>query len=99
MKIQTDSTCATQLLSNSGNRDHQHASLVLQFDELRRHDWEFKIQHIYREGNCLADLLANIGHLFSLGLHLIDSSTPAVAHWLSYVRLKSSQPRLVLRNL
>ncbi|CAN1157675.1 hypothetical protein LINPERPRIM_LOCUS27371, partial [Linum perenne] len=60
---------------------------------------EVKIQHIYKEGNCLADHLANIGHLFHLCLHLIDSSTPVVAHWLAYDRLRSSQLRLVLRNL
>ncbi|CAN1354950.1 Putative ribonuclease H protein At1g65750 [Linum perenne] len=80
LTIQTNSACAIQLLSNSGNRGHQHASLVLQFDELRRRDWEVKIQHIYREGNCLADHLANIGYLFFLGLQLIDSSTPAMTH-------------------
>ncbi|CAN1807495.1 hypothetical protein LINPERHAP1_LOCUS25055 [Linum perenne] len=55
--------------------------------------WEVKIQHIYREGNFLADHLANIGHMFRFGLHLIDSSTLAVAS------IRSSQPRLVLRIL
>ncbi|CAN1163136.1 Putative ribonuclease H protein At1g65750 [Linum perenne] len=99
LMIQTDSACAIQLLRDMRNYDHQHASLMLQFEEMLKHDWEVKMQHIYREGNFLADHLANIGHLFPFGLHLIDSSTPAVAHWIAYDRLRSSQPRLVLRTL
>ncbi|CAN1165503.1 Putative ribonuclease H protein At1g65750 [Linum perenne] len=99
LMIQTDSACAVQLLQNTRNFDHQHASLILQFEELFRRDWEVKIQHVYREGNFLADHLSNIGHLFPFGLHLIDGSTPAVAHWIAYDRMRSAQSRLVLRTL
>ncbi|CAN1797499.1 Putative ribonuclease H protein At1g65750 [Linum perenne] len=99
LMIQTDSACVVQLLQNTMNFDHQHTSLILQFEELLPRDWEVKIQHVYREGNFLADHLANIGHLFPFGLQLIDGSTPAVAHWIAYDRMRSSQPRLVLRTL
>ncbi|CAN1151625.1 Putative ribonuclease H protein At1g65750 [Linum perenne] len=90
--IQTNSAYVVQLLQHTRNFDHQHESLILQFEELLRRDWEVKIQHIYREGNFLADHVANIGHLFPFGLHLIDGGTPALAHWIAYDRMRSSQP-------
>ncbi|CAN0829758.1 Putative ribonuclease H protein At1g65750 [Linum grandiflorum] len=75
--IQTDSTCAVQLLQATDKHDHQHAALVLKY-------WEISIIHIYREGNFMADSLANEGHSLSFGLHLLDDRHPAVARWLAY---------------
>ncbi|CAN0825240.1 hypothetical protein LINGRAHAP2_LOCUS345 [Linum grandiflorum] len=54
-------------------------------------------QHVYREGNCLADHLAGRGHGLPLGTQAVDVSDPAVASWIAYDHLRSSQPRLVLR--
>ncbi|CAN0842055.1 Putative ribonuclease H protein At1g65750, partial [Linum grandiflorum] len=95
--IQTDSLAASKLLQQRDNPDHQHASLVLQFQQLLRREWEVKLFHVYREGNCLADHLVGRGHGLPLGTHPVDVSDPAVASWLAYDRLRSSQPRLVLR--
>ncbi|CAN0903393.1 Putative ribonuclease H protein At1g65750 [Linum grandiflorum] len=95
--IQTDSLAASKLLQQRDNPDHQHASLVLQFQQLLRREWEVKLFHVYREGNCLADHLAGRGHGLPLGTHPVDVCDPAVASWIAYDRLRSSQPRLVLR--
>ncbi|CAN0896461.1 hypothetical protein LINGRAHAP2_LOCUS18505, partial [Linum grandiflorum] len=54
------------------------------------------ISYIYREGNCLADYLASRRHGLPLGTHSVNVSDPAVATWIIYDRLRSSQPRLVL---
>ncbi|CAN0838514.1 hypothetical protein LINGRAHAP2_LOCUS2194 [Linum grandiflorum] len=59
--------------------NHQHASLILQIQELIRRDWDVQINHIYREGNCLADYLAGRGHSLPVGTHNIAVSDPAVA--------------------
>ncbi|CAN0873717.1 Putative ribonuclease H protein At1g65750, partial [Linum grandiflorum] len=95
--IQTDSLAASKLLQQCDNPDHQHASLVLKFQQLLRREWEVKLFHVYREGNCLADHLAGRGHGLPLGTHHVDVSDPAVASWIAYDRFRSSQPRLVLR--
>ncbi|CAN1142459.1 Putative ribonuclease H protein At1g65750 [Linum perenne] len=97
--VQTDSKCALQILTNSTDTDHQHAAAILKFQELTKRDWTLKMNHIYREGNALADHLANSAHSMALGLHQIDSSNSAVAYWIAYDRVRSSQPRLVLRNM
>ncbi|CAN0856284.1 hypothetical protein LINGRAHAP2_LOCUS6457, partial [Linum grandiflorum] len=56
-------------LQQRDNPDHEHASLVLQFQQLLRREWEVKLFHVYREGNCLADHLAGRGHGLPLGTH------------------------------
>ncbi|CAN0855098.1 Putative ribonuclease H protein At1g65750, partial [Linum grandiflorum] len=88
---------ASKPLQQRDNPDHQHASLVLQLQQLLRREWEVKLFHVYREGNCLADHLVGRGHGLPLGTHPVDVSDPAVASLIAYDRLRSSQPRLVLR--
>ncbi|CAN1845759.1 Putative ribonuclease H protein At1g65750 [Linum perenne] len=97
--VQSDSNCALQLLTNGNRADHQHAASILKFQEVTKRDWSLQMNHIYRESNCLADHLANAAHSMALGLHHIDSSNSAVAYWIAYDRVRSSQPRLVLRTL
>ncbi|CAN0856312.1 Putative ribonuclease H protein At1g65750, partial [Linum grandiflorum] len=95
--IQTDSLAASNLLQQRDNPYHQHVSLVLQFQQLLRREWEVKLFHVYREGNCMADHLAGRGHDLPLGTHPVDVSDPAVTSWIAYDRLRTSQSRLVLR--
>ncbi|CAN1122587.1 hypothetical protein LINPERPRIM_LOCUS2809 [Linum perenne] len=47
-------------------------------------DWELTIRHVYREANYVADHLANRGHEFSRGSHLIDSIDCRLAHFVRY---------------
>ncbi|CAN0911645.1 Putative ribonuclease H protein At1g65750 [Linum grandiflorum] len=95
--IQTDSLAATKMLQQQAYLDHKHTTLVLQFKELLRRNWEVQLFHIYREGNCLADYLASRGHGLPLGTHPVHVSDPAVATWIAYDPLRSSQLLLVLR--
>ncbi|CAN1853507.1 Putative ribonuclease H protein At1g65750, partial [Linum perenne] len=97
--LQLDSLAAVQILSKADNTDHQHGSLACQFFEMILWDWEVSIEHIFRESNFLADSLAAKGHSFTFGTHFVESSNPAVAHWIAYDRMRWSRPRLVLRQL
>ncbi|CAN1853510.1 Putative ribonuclease H protein At1g65750 [Linum perenne] len=99
LAIQSDSRCDVQILSKADNTDHQHGSLACQFFEMILWDWEVSIEHIFRESNFLADSLAAKGHSFTFGTHFVESSNPAVAHWIAYDRMRWSRPRLVLRQL
>ncbi|CAN1184761.1 Putative ribonuclease H protein At1g65750 [Linum perenne] len=73
LQIQTDSKAAVALLSKSMVGNNQYASLIEQFSELCSRDWSVSIHHIYREANCAADHLANLGYSLDLGIHVFDS--------------------------
>ncbi|CAN1143628.1 Putative ribonuclease H protein At1g65750, partial [Linum perenne] len=93
--VQVDSLCAVQLLSNLAGSDHQHASIIAQFLELKQRDWTIDLQHIYREANFLADYLANRGHSLPFGTHTISPDDPGIASWSAYDVERSSRVRLV----
>ncbi|CAN0861260.1 Putative ribonuclease H protein At1g65750 [Linum grandiflorum] len=52
-------------------------------------------QHIYREANCAADYLANIGYSFLFGLHIVSVPDRGLSHWLHYDIVGVSLPRSV----
>ncbi|CAN0900515.1 hypothetical protein LINGRAHAP2_LOCUS20883 [Linum grandiflorum] len=56
-------------------------------------------QHIYREGNFMADSLANEGYSLPFGMHLLDDKHPTVTRWLAYDCPRSFQSRLGLRMM
>ncbi|CAN1142201.1 Putative ribonuclease H protein At1g65750, partial [Linum perenne] len=99
LAVQTDSLCAVQILKNEHHSDHPHGGLASIYAELIERDWEVSLTHVYRESNFLADSLAAKGHVSSFGTHLVEESDPAVAPWIAYDRLRSSQPRLVLSEM
>ncbi|CAN0886435.1 hypothetical protein LINGRAHAP2_LOCUS15362 [Linum grandiflorum] len=45
----------------------------MQFKEFCSRQCEVHLSHIYREANNDADYLANLGHSFPYGMHLLDS--------------------------
>ncbi|CAN1192302.1 Putative ribonuclease H protein At1g65750 [Linum perenne] len=57
-----------------------------------------KHQHVYREANCAADHLANLGHSFSIGMYSFDFPDASLAHWLRYDLIGVALPRLVSVN-
>ncbi|CAN0873473.1 Putative ribonuclease H protein At1g65750 [Linum grandiflorum] len=79
MAVQTDSFAVVELMHFKDNPYHQHCYLILQIRNLLRRDWDVRIQHIYREGKFLANLLAACGHAMALGAHNIDVFEPAMA--------------------
>ncbi|CAN1845044.1 hypothetical protein LINPERHAP1_LOCUS37694 [Linum perenne] len=55
-------------------------------------------QHLYREGNKVADFLANRGHDFPFGSHSFPLSDCNLSYFLRYDCLGISEPRHVLIN-
>ncbi|CAN0846367.1 hypothetical protein LINGRAHAP2_LOCUS4423 [Linum grandiflorum] len=74
-----DYVATTQLVEMTRSYDHQHANLVLQFQEFLRRNWKLQLIHIYPEGNFLADHLPLRGHNLPFGSHDIDVFVPPVA--------------------
>ncbi|CAN0857784.1 Putative ribonuclease H protein At1g65750 [Linum grandiflorum] len=95
IRVQSDSAAAIAILSNVSSLDHQHAILVMQFQELCNLPWAVTLSHIYREANCAADYLANLGHSFMFGLHLVNLPDRGLSHWLRYDIIGVSLPRSV----
>ncbi|CAN1167000.1 Putative ribonuclease H protein At1g65750 [Linum perenne] len=55
-------------------------------------------QHVYREANCAADHLANLGHSFDIGMYLFDFPDVSLAHWLRYDLIGVALPRVISIN-
>ncbi|CAN1128818.1 Putative ribonuclease H protein At1g65750, partial [Linum perenne] len=79
--VQSDSQIAISLLHRA-EKDHQHASLISEFLELKARSWDIRIDHVYREANFGADYLANLGHSCNFGLHFLFHPDPILAQWL-----------------
>ncbi|CAN1120796.1 Putative ribonuclease H protein At1g65750, partial [Linum perenne] len=74
LEIQTDSLAAVRLLTNDKATEHQHASLIAQYNRLLDRNWNISLKHIFREANHLADALAERGHVVALGIHTTSCS-------------------------
>ncbi|CAN1167001.1 Putative ribonuclease H protein At1g65750 [Linum perenne] len=61
-------------------------------------DWEVQLTHVYREANCAADHLANLGHSFDIGMYLFDFPDVSLAHWLRYDLIGVALPRVISIN-
>ncbi|CAN0920408.1 Putative ribonuclease H protein At1g65750 [Linum grandiflorum] len=95
IRIQSDSAAAIAILSNGSSLEHQHAILVMQFQELYNLPWEVTLNHIYREANCAVNYLANLGHSYMFGLHIVNLPDRGLSHWLRYDIIAVSLPRSV----
>ncbi|CAN0916926.1 Putative ribonuclease H protein At1g65750 [Linum grandiflorum] len=95
IRVQSDSAAAIAILSNGSSLDHQHALLVMQFQELCNQPKDVTLTHIYREANCVANYLANPGHSFTFGLHFINLPDRGLSHWFRYDIIGVSLPRSV----
>ncbi|CAN0897275.1 Putative ribonuclease H protein At1g65750 [Linum grandiflorum] len=90
IRVQSDSAAAIAILSNSASLDHQHAILVMQYQEFGKRQWEVTLTHIYREANRAADYLANLGHSFVFGFHTFDIPFKRVFRVISSYRKSNS---------
>ncbi|CAN1835923.1 Putative ribonuclease H protein At1g65750 [Linum perenne] len=98
VELQMDSSVAINLFLATEEPMHQHAGEVLRFRELRTLGWSINIRHVYREGNKVADFLANRGHDFPFGSHSFPLSDCNLSYFLRYDCLDISEPRHVLIN-
>ncbi|CAN1779029.1 Putative ribonuclease H protein At1g65750 [Linum perenne] len=77
--LELDSLAAVLSIQELSAWDTRHGLTLRQIQLLRSRDWQAVVQHCYREANRAADLLAHLGHSFSLGTHPIVS-------WSSNIR-------------
>ncbi|CAN1167006.1 Putative ribonuclease H protein At1g65750 [Linum perenne] len=96
--VQTDSRAAVTILQRGVGMQHQHEALVADFVDLSSRDWEVQLTHVYREANCAADHLANLGHSFDIGMYLFDFPDVSLAHWLRYDLIGVALPRVISIN-
>ncbi|CAN1130924.1 Putative ribonuclease H protein At1g65750 [Linum perenne] len=61
-------------------------------------DWEVSIHHIFREANCAADYLANLGHTLDMGLHVFSFPDSSLLYWLRYDLIGVCLPRYFNNN-
>ncbi|CAN1189368.1 Putative ribonuclease H protein At1g65750, partial [Linum perenne] len=92
--VQSDSQTAVSILQREATYN-QHATLISDFIELKARSWEISITHVYREANCGADYLANLGHSCNFGLHLFTQLDSVLAHWLRYDLVGVALPRVI----
>ncbi|CAN1806206.1 Putative ribonuclease H protein At1g65750 [Linum perenne] len=92
--VQSDSSTAISILHRAA-MDNQHVALVSDFLELKARSWEVSIVHVYREANCGADYLANLGHSCNFGLHVFSQPDPVLARWLRYDLIGVALPRVI----
>ncbi|CAN1150996.1 Putative ribonuclease H protein At1g65750 [Linum perenne] len=92
--VQSDSSTAVSILQRAA-MDNQHAALVSDFLELKARSWEVSIAHVYREANCGADYLANLGHSCNFGLHVFSQPDATLAHWLRFDLIGVALPRVL----
>lgn len=68
--IESDSSVAITLLSRSCPASHPYSSIISSINNFRARDWETRIPHVLREGNRVANFLANMAHSLDFGLHV-----------------------------
>ncbi|CAN1160257.1 Putative ribonuclease H protein At1g65750, partial [Linum perenne] len=98
LRIQSDSKAAVELLIKPLCDNNHHVSLIRQFAELSSQDWQISVHHIYRAANFVVDYLANLGHSFDLGVHLLNSPDVSLQYWLNFDVLGGCIERLISNN-
>ncbi|CAN1266075.1 Putative ribonuclease H protein At1g65750 [Linum perenne] len=96
LTVQLDSLCAVKILTEDGSLENQHATLVSRYRSLLQRNWKLQLVHIFREGNRLADSLANMGHSMSFGLHSVSTSDATVQYWSNYDRVGGAVIRRIV---
>ncbi|XP_061357647.1 DExH-box ATP-dependent RNA helicase DExH6-like isoform X2 [Gastrolobium bilobum] len=83
--IESDSAFAVKFSNDSSNvlNDTPCDSVIQSIHELMRENWTVRISHCYREGNQVADWLANYAHSTEPGVHVLDVPPPECIKYLT----------------
>ncbi|CAN1181307.1 Putative ribonuclease H protein At1g65750 [Linum perenne] len=69
VQLQMDSLAAAAAINGETIVNLRHERTLHSIEELRRRNCVTSVSHIYKEGNCVADLLAHHGHSLDFGIH------------------------------
>lgn len=61
MILETDSRTTLHLIEDATIQAGIYRAIVGQINQLRSEDWQVALQHIYREGNRLANYMVDLG--------------------------------------
>ncbi|CAN1166285.1 Putative ribonuclease H protein At1g65750 [Linum perenne] len=68
--LQIDSLTAVTTILGNQEEESRYSRTLDNINELRRRNWDVTISHIFREGNRVADLLADYEHMLNFGFHV-----------------------------
>ena len=77
--VESDSSLAVQFICRDPNPPPELIPLIQECRALFHKDWQVEIQQVTREVNGCADILAKMGHQFSMGIHELNLPLPLVA--------------------
>lgn len=91
--LESESMVAVTLVQEGVSESHHCGALVRAAREYLARPWEVKVVHTLREGNKVADHLANVAHTLLLGLHILSSPPDGCGHLLWQDFLGTRFPR------
>ncbi|CAN1768488.1 Putative ribonuclease H protein At1g65750, partial [Linum perenne] len=65
--LQLDSFVAVNSINGASADDMRHSHTLNDIIKIQQRDWQVTIEHVYREANRVADMLAHLGHSKPLG--------------------------------
>ncbi|CAN1792681.1 Putative ribonuclease H protein At1g65750 [Linum perenne] len=96
--LELDSLAAVLSIEGSDEFDSRHGPILYHIRQMREREWQVNVQHSFRESNRVADLLANLGHSFRLGVHQIVNFPPNIRRAILSYCIRVSFPRLIPIN-
>ncbi|CAA7024106.1 unnamed protein product [Microthlaspi erraticum] len=96
LELEVDSEMVAGFLQRGISHSHSLAFLVRLCHGFLSKDWTVRIVHVFREGNRLADGLANLAFSLPLGFHWFDVVPPSPEHVRWEDEIGISHPRDVL---
>ncbi|KAJ1388403.1 Ribonuclease H domain [Sesbania bispinosa] len=93
--LECDSMVDVKLVTDGVSDVHPYSFLVKRIRDLLVRHWEVKVCHIWREGNCVADCLANAGHDSAFGVHTLHLAPTYVSVFLQFDAMGCRVPRLI----
>ncbi|KAG7559018.1 Reverse transcriptase zinc-binding domain [Arabidopsis thaliana x Arabidopsis arenosa] len=93
--LEVDSELVVGFLKTGIRESHPLSFLVRLCHGFISKDWTVRIDHVYREANCLADGLANHAFTLPLGFHFFVSAPTEVVSIVRDDVLGSTRPRMI----
>ncbi|XP_028057644.1 uncharacterized protein LOC114261568 [Camellia sinensis] len=99
IEVETDSLLVKQLIMDKENANHHLSNLIHDCKFLLKQLGVQMLNHIYREGNCYADILANQASPIVDSLHIFDFAPPCIANQLYDDARGISYPRTLYYSI
>ncbi|KAJ7971564.1 Ribonuclease H [Quillaja saponaria] len=95
VQLESDSSAMLELISKGSTTYHPHFPIIQECRNLISKYWSIQLGHVYREGNYVADWLANLRVSLQIGYHLWDKPPDGLSLLLLHDILGIAQCRIV----